>query len=112
MPTYVLETVHSGAETVSNVLAGLPVAQVGTSGEVICAYISGDGTSSASVRATGRGGSEVSIIPDGSNAIVATELKASDHFIYRASGLQPGSAILATLTASSASTSVLCVRTY
>lgn len=112
MPMLVVETVHSGAETLTNQTAGTAVQQVGASGSVVAAYISGDGTSSASLTAAAANGSQIAIIPDGSNAIAATELKASDHFIYRASGLQPGSALLLTITAASASTSVWAIRTY
>lgn len=112
MPTLVKEITHSDTTVETNVLAGTACAQVGASGSVIMAFLNSDGTSSASCRATGTNGSEVSIIPDGSNAIVATELLGSDHFIYRTGGLQPGSAILLTVTPASAGTSVIAVRTY
>lgn len=112
MPTYNLETVHSGSATVTNALAGLPVAQVGSSGSVTCAFDSSVVGCTANVRAIGLGGTEVSIIPDGSSAILTTRLEASNDFIYRTGGLQPGSAILATITVPGACTTILAVRTY
>lgn len=112
MPTYNLTTTHSGGETVNNVLAGLPVAQVGLSGSVTCAFDCSVVGAVANVRAIGLNGTEVSIIPDGSSAIVTNRLEASNDFIYRTGGLSPGSAILASITVPGACNSILAVRTY
>jgi len=108
--TYVHEMVHTGAETLSNQLNGTAVQRAGDSGWVRAAYVSSDGTSTATVRGkkTGR-----SVIPPGSHALQKTladwGFNAGQDMIYEAL-LEPGEEIDAEVIAATASTSALIIR--
>lgn len=108
--TYVHEMVHTGAETLSNQLNGTAVQRAGESGVVRAAYVSSDGTSTATVRGkkTGR-----SVIPPGSHACQNTLADwgrdMGQQFIYEAL-LEPGEEIDAEIVAATASTSALVIR--
>lgn len=108
--TYVHEMVHSGAETLTNQLNGTAVQRAGENGWVRAAYVSSDGTSTATVRGkkTGR-----SVIPPGSHACQMTLADEGqgigNQFIYEAQ-LEPGEEIDAEIVAATASTSILVIR--
>lgn len=108
--TYIHEMVHSGAETLTNQLNGTAVQRAGESGIVSAAFVSSDGTNTATVRGkkTGR-----SVIPPGSHACQNTLADwgrdIGQQFVYTAL-LEPGEEIDAEVIAVGASTSALAIR--
>lgn len=108
--TYVHEMIHSGAETLSNQLNGTAVQQAGPTGLVRAAYVSSDGTSTATVRGKKSG---KSIIPPGSHACQNTLAdwgrSMGEQFLYEGF-LESGEEIDAEVVAATASTSALVVR--
>jgi len=108
--TYVHEMVHSGAETLTNQLNGTAVQRAGENGIVRAAYVSSDGTSTATVRGKKSGRS---VIPPGSHAAQMTLAdygqSLGQQMIYEAI-LEPGEEIDAEVIAASASTSALVIR--
>lgn len=103
--TYVHEMVHSGAETLNDQLTGTAVASAGPRGKVQVAFIASDGTNTATLKGR-RSGKE--IIPSGSHACVATEIKGG-HFIY-VGAVAPMEELDLQVISATASTSVVCVR--
>lgn len=108
--TYVHEMVHSGAETLTNQLNGSAVQKAGESGLVSVAFVSSDGTNTATVRGKKSGRS---IVPPGSHACQNTLADwgrdLGQQFIYQGM-LEPGEEIDAEVIAATASTSALAVR--
>lgn len=111
MATYNHEMVHTGAETLTDQLAGSAVKAAGKTGYVRAAYVSSDGTSTATLKGR-RTGKE--IIPAGSHALQRTLADYSgqlvEAFIYEGF-VDPWEELDLTVTAATASTSAVCVRT-
>lgn len=111
MATYVHEMVHSGAETLNDQLAGTAVAFAGRSGRVRAAYVSSDGTSTATLKGRESG---KEIIPATSHAaqvaIAGWGDQLVNQFIYDGQ-VNPGEPLDLQVVAISASTSAVCVRT-
>ena len=112
MATYVHETVHSGAETLNDQLAGTAVAFAGATGTVRAAFAASDGTNTATLKG-GTSGRE--IIPSGSHAAQRTLADMGAHlegdfFIYEGQ-VEPGERLDLQIVAAAASTSAVGVRT-
>jgi hypothetical protein len=112
MATYFHEMVHSGAETLTNQLAGTAVSNVGSNGTVTATFGSSEGSNTATlkVRDTGQ-----EIIPSGSHPNVQASANAisqdAQDFVFQASGLPVGAALDLEVVAASASTTVVGVIT-
>lgn len=108
--TYVHEMVHAGAETLTNQLNGTAVQQAGPTGLVRAAFVSSDGTNTATVRGKKSG---KSIIPPGSHALQNTLADwgrdLGQQYIYEGF-LEVGEEIDAEVVAIGASTSALSIR--
>lgn len=108
--TYIHEMVHSGAETLTNQLNGTAVSQAGPTGLVRAAWVSSDGTNTATVRGKKSG---KSIIPPGSHACQNTFADwgrdIGQQFVYEGF-LEPGEEIDAEVVAIGASTSALAIK--
>lgn len=108
--TYVHEMVHAGAETLTNQLNGTAVQRAGETGWVRAAFVSSDGTNTATVRGKKSGRS---VIPPGSHAGQKTladwGVQLGQEFIYEAQ-LEPNEEIDAEVVAIGASTSALAIR--
>lgn len=110
--TFVQDRIASGAETVTDQLAGTAVAFAGPSGRVTAGAVSTLATTTLLLK--GRlSGKE--IIPNGSSAVVSGALTALDlqstHFIYEGF-VDPGEPLELTITAAGASTCLVGVRTF
>lgn len=108
--TFVKEFVHAGVENLADQLSGTAVAVAGKSGLVRAAFVSSDGTNSATLKGR-RSGKEV--IPSGSKALQRTvadySAQISDAFIYEAF-VDPGEELDLAVAAATASTSAIAVR--
>lgn len=108
--TYIHEMVHGGAETLSNQLNGTAVQKVGESGRVAAAYVSSDGTSTATLRGKKSGRS---VIPPGSHACQNTLADwgrdVGQQVVYEAI-LEPNEELDLEVIAATASTSAVLVR--
>jgi len=111
LPTYVHEMVHAGGETLNDQLAGTAVAFAGPSGRVRAAYVSSDGTSTATLKGR-ESGKEV--IPATSHAaqraIADWGTSLGEQFIYEGY-VNPGEPLDLQVVAITASTSAVAVRT-
>lgn len=111
MPTYVHEMIHTGAETLNDQLVGTAVAFAGPTGRVRAAYVSSDGTSTATLKGR-ESGKEV--IPATSHALQNTLADwgraAGEQFIYEGF-VNPGEPLDLQVVAATASTSAVIVRT-
>lgn len=111
MATYNHEMVHSGAETLNDQLSGTAVAIAGKSGLVRAAFVSSDGTNTATLkgRASGK-----EIIPGGSHAAQMTLADMGQgliaQYIYEGF-VNPGEELDLQVIAAAASTSLVSVRT-
>lgn len=111
MPTFVQDRIASGAETVTDQLAGTAVAFAGPTGRVSAAAVCTLATTTVLLK--GRlSGKE--IIPNGSSAVVSGALTALDlnstHFIYEGD-VEPGEPLELTIVAAGACTTLVGVRT-
>lgn len=111
MPTFVQDRISSGAETVTDQLAGTAVAFAGPTGRVSAAAVCTLATTTVLLK--GRlSGKEV--IPNGSSAVVSGALTALDlnstHFIYEGD-VEPGEPLELTIVAAGACTTLVGVRT-
>lgn len=112
MATYYHEMVHSGAETLTNQLAGTAVATVGSTGTVRASFAASDASNTATlkVRDTGQ-----EIIPSGSHPNVQAAANAqtmdAQDFVYQASGLPAGANLDLEVVAAAASSSTVAVIT-
>lgn len=111
MPTFVQDRIASGAETVTDQLAGTAVAFAGPTGRVSAAAVCTLATTTILLK--GRlSGKEV--IPNGSSAVVSGALTALDlnstHFIYEGD-VEPGEPLELTIVAAAACTTLVGVRT-
>lgn len=111
MATYLHERVASGAETVTDQLAGTAVSRAGPKGIIRAAFVASEGTNTALLKGRESG---KEIIPNGSHAsvsgaVTALSLTAED-FIYE--GLvNPGEPLELTIVADAAGTSIVGIRT-
>lgn len=109
MATYNHEMVHTGAETLNDQLSGTAAAVAGRTGRVRAAFVSSDGTNTATLkgRKTGR-----EIIPSGSHACQMTLADMgqgiAQQYIYDGV-LDPGEEIDLQVVAATASTSLVSV---
>lgn len=111
MAAYNHEIVHSGAETVNDQLSGTAVAVAGRTGRVRAAFVSSDGTNTATLKGRSSG---KEIIPSGSHACQMTLADMgqgmAQQYIY--DGLvNPGEELDLQVVAIGASTSLVSVRT-
>jgi hypothetical protein len=111
VPTYVHEMVHSGAETLSDQLAGTAVGRAGRQGRVRAAFVATDGTNTATLKGRESG---IEVMPRGTHGMVrgattAIGPDASD-FIYEGI-VTPGEELELEVISATASTSVVAVRT-
>lgn len=110
MTTYNHEMVHTGAETLTNQLNGTAVQQVGRGRRVAAAFVSSDGTNTATVRGKKSG---INVIPPGSHACQMTLADMGQgigqQYLYEAL-LEEGEEIDAEVVAATASTSLLSIR--
>jgi len=111
MPTYVHEMVHSGAETLNDQLAGTAVAFAGPSGRVRAAFVSSDGTNTATLKGRESGKEVIPATSHASqNTLADWGRDMGQQFIYEAY-VNPNEALDAQVVAATASTSALGVRT-
>lgn len=111
MPTYVHDRTATGAETVTDQLAGTAVAFAGPTGRVTAAFCATLITTTALLKGRNSGRE---IIPNGSSASVsgaltALSLEASD-FIYEGM-VEPGEPLELTITHAAAGSCLVGVRT-
>lgn len=111
MPTFVQDRISSGAETVTDQLAGTAVAFAGPSGRVSAGAVCTLATTTLLLKGRNSG---KEIIPNGSSAVVSGALTALDlnstHFIY--SGMvEPGEPLELTIVAAAACTTLVGVKT-
>lgn len=103
--------VHTGAETLNDQLSGTAVAFAGPQGRVRAAYVSSDGTSTATLKGR-ESGKEV--IPATSHAaqkaIAGWGDSIGEQFIYEGF-VNPGEPLDLQVVAATASTSAVAVRT-
>lgn len=108
--TYNHEMVHAGAETLTNQLNGTAVQQAGKGRRVVAAFVSSDGTNTATVRGKKNG---TTIIPPGSHACQMTLADMGQglgqQYLYEGI-LEEGEEIDAEVVAATASTSLLSIR--
>lgn len=111
MTTYSHEMVHAVAETLNDQLSGTAVAVAGRSGLVRAAFVSSDGTNTATLKGR-RSGKE--IIPSGSHAqqmaIAEYGVGVANQFIYEGR-VDPGEELDLQVIALTASTTQVVVRT-
>jgi len=112
LTTYIHEMVHTGAETLTNQLNGTAVQKAGKSGLVRAAYVSSDGTSTATMRGKKSGRS---VIPPGSHAcqvaIASWGQSIGEQVVYEAQ-LEPDEEIDLEVIAATASTSAVLVQVF
>lgn len=111
MPTYVVGRTASGAETVTDQLAGTPVAFAGPSGLVEAAFVATLFTTEAVLRGRESG---IEVIPSGSAATIpgaVTALRLTrDDFLY-AGRVKPGEPLELAITHAAAGTALVAIRT-
>lgn len=110
MATYLHEMVHGGAETLNDQLAGTAVAFAGRSGRVRAAYVSSDGTSTATLKGRTSG---KEVLPAGTHATqrtLADNGPTVNDFLYDGF-VDPGEPLDLQVVAATASTSNVTVRT-
>lgn len=109
MPTFIHDRISSGAETVTDQLAGTAVAFAGRSGRVRAAAVCTIGTTTVLLKGRLSG---IEIIPSGSSAAMkgTNALIDVDDFIYDGV-IQPGEPIELTIVAAAGCTTFVGVRT-
>lgn len=109
MPTFIQDRVASGAETVSDQLAGTAVAFAGKTGRVRAAAVGTVGTGTVLLKGRNSG---IEIIPNGSSTTMkgTNALIDVDDFIYDGV-VTPGEPLELTITAAAAMTTFVGVRT-
>lgn len=111
MATYNHEMVHAGAETLNDQLSGSAVAVAGRTGRVRAAFVSSDGTNTATLKGRNSG---KEIIPSGSHACQMTLADLgqgiAQQYLYEGV-VNPGEELDLQVVAITASTSMVSVRT-